>query len=109
MAARILLRLPHSSIRHGIGRLRVTLHQSRAEIALPAAVRRASSISLMGSGLGNVGLDKLALSIRGVLDAAGVAGLSLDHRCVPLSDIEATWAEPDQGRRVVYTVGTGFA
>ncbi len=77
---------------------------SGAEIALPAAVLRASAISLMGSGLGSVGLDRLILAVGGVLGAVGVAGLSLDHRCVPLTDIEATWAVPDRGRRIVYTI-----
>ena len=75
------------------------------EIALPAAVLRSSAISMMGSGLGSVGLDRLADAIRGVLGAARAAGLSLDHRAVPLAEVEASWAAPDQGRRIVYTTG----
>lgn len=71
-----------------------------AEIGLPAAVLRSSSIEMKGSGLGSVGLPRLVAAIEGVLHAASLANLTLDHRAVPLSQVTATWEE--SGQRIVY-------
>ena len=75
---------------------------SGVEIALPGAVLRSSAITMMGSGLGSVGLDRLVAAIAGVLQAAGAAGLTLDHRVVPLSEVAAAWHDGD-ARRLVFT------
>ncbi len=76
-----------------------------AEIALPAAVLRSSAIEMMGSGLGSVGIDRLVASIGGVLRAAVAAGLTLDHRTVPLSDVERAWNQDQDARRTVFVTG----
>lgn len=73
-----------------------------AEIAMPAAVLRSSSIEMVGSGLGSVGLDQLLSSIAGVLGAAATTNLTLAYRPVPLSEVEATWN--DDGERIVYRI-----
>lgn len=73
---------------------------SGAEIALPAAVLRSSSIEMKGSGLGSLGLPRLVASIEGVFKAAAVAGLALDYRAVPLANVAKTWTE--DGQRIVY-------
>lgn len=70
------------------------------EIALPAAVLRASAIEIMGSGLGSVGLQSLITAIDGVFQAAAKAKLTLDYHAVPLAEVAATWG--DQGQRIVY-------
>lgn len=71
-----------------------------SEIALPAAVLRSSTIEMMGSGLGSVGLPRLVAAIDGVLRAATKAELVLDYRAVPLSQVAATWNDKEQ--RIVY-------
>lgn len=76
---------------------------SGAEIAMPAAVLRSSSIEMKGSGLGSVGLPRLVASIDGVFKAASAAGLTLDSQAIPLSDVAATWRQ--EGQRTVYTIG----
>ena len=76
---------------------------SGREIAVPAAVLRSSAIEMMGSGFGSIRFERLTVAIQGVLQAARRAGLTLEYRCVPLSEIDATWGEPDAGRRIIYT------
>ena len=71
-----------------------------ADITMPAAVLRSSAIEMKGSGLGSVALPRLVAAIDGVFHAAAGAGLTLDHRVIPLADIAATWT--DEGRRTVY-------
>jgi NADPH:quinone reductase-like Zn-dependent oxidoreductase len=76
-----------------------------AEIAMPAAALRSSSIVMMGSGLGSVGLDRLIASIAGVMDAAGPAGLTTALRTVPLAEVTAAWGVKDDQRRTVFVTG----
>lgn len=71
-----------------------------AEIALPAAILRSSAIELKGSGLGSVSPPRLLAAIGGVFEAAPKAGLRLDHRALPLTEVSATWG--DEGLRPVY-------
>jgi len=71
-----------------------------AELALPAAVLRSSSIEIKGSGLGSVGLPRLVAAIDGVFQAAAKAELALDYRTVPLAQVTATWTA--EGQRIVY-------
>ncbi len=73
---------------------------SGAEIAIPAAVLRSSSIEMKGSGFGSVGLPRFIAAIAGVFGAAAEAGLALDYRTVPLAQVTETWR--DEGRRIVY-------
>jgi NADPH:quinone reductase-like Zn-dependent oxidoreductase len=73
-----------------------------AEIAMPAAALRSSSIEMKGSGLGSVGLPRLVAAINGVFQAASTANFSLDCQSVPLTDVSTTWNA--DGRRIVYTV-----
>lgn len=72
-----------------------------AEIPMPAAVLRSTSIEMLGSGLGSVGIDQLLASIDGVLRSAVSADLTLEHRLVPLAAIGAAWSR--SGERIVFT------
>jgi len=77
---------------------------SGQEIALPAAVLRSSAITLMGSGLGSVPLDRLVACIAGVFQAAVPSGFKIAAAPVPLSQVEQAWSLADSARRTVFTV-----
>ncbi|MBN3826080.1 zinc-binding alcohol dehydrogenase family protein [Burkholderia sp. Ac-20384] len=78
-----------------------------ADVLLPGAVLRATAIELMGSGLGSVSLPRLLASVRGVFDAAGPAGLTIETRAVPLADVGAHWSDTSSVVRPVFTMGDG--
>ncbi len=75
---------------------------SGADITLPGAVLRSSSITLMGSGIGSVPFERLLAAIDGVLQAAYVKRFEIVTDAVPLADVAATWSR--QGGRTVFTV-----
>ncbi len=77
---------------------------SGAEIALPGAVLRSSSIVLMGSGIGSVSLERLLAAIGGVFEAAAAGTLRMDATAVPLSEVAAAWSRA--GERIVFTLAT---
>jgi NADPH:quinone reductase-like Zn-dependent oxidoreductase len=93
----------------GVGGKRIRFVQigslSGAEIALPAAVLRSSSIEMIGSGLGSIGLGRLVAAIRGVIEAAVPIGLDLGFEAIPLRDISAAWSQPHGSDRLVFSVG----
>ncbi len=74
-----------------------------ANAAIPAAALRAKPITIMGSGLGSVSLDRLTACVEAALDAAAIGSLAVEAtRAVPLSDIARGWAAPDDGQRTVF-------
>ena len=76
---------------------------SGAEIALSAAVLRAKPVTLLGSGLGSVSLDRLSACVGAALDMAAAGGFAVEAtRAVSLVDVETAWNEPDGGRRTVF-------
>ena len=75
---------------------------SGADVALPGAVLRSSSITLMGSGMGSVPFDRLLAAIGGVFAAANAKGLRLAANAVPLADVESAWSREDG--RIVFTM-----
>ncbi|KVH60096.1 quinone oxidoreductase family protein [Burkholderia cepacia] len=75
-----------------------------ADVLLPGAVLRATAIELMGSGIGSVSLPRLLASVRGVFDAAGPAGLTIDTRTVPLSAVGEHWSDTSSLVRPVFTM-----
>ncbi|WP_321820401.1 MULTISPECIES: zinc-binding alcohol dehydrogenase family protein [unclassified Burkholderia] len=75
-----------------------------ADVLLPGAVLRATAIELLGSGIGSVSLPGLLASVRGVFDAAGPAGLTLETRTVPLSAVGEHWGDANSRVRPVFTM-----
>lgn len=77
-----------------------------ATLELPGAVLRASAISLFGSGIGSVPLERLMHAVRAVLHAAVPARLEIATRAVPLAELAMHW-QNDVGRaRTVFTNGS---
>jgi NADPH:quinone reductase-like Zn-dependent oxidoreductase len=78
---------------------------SGSDIALPSAVLRSSAITLMGSGVGSVPIERLVASIGELLAAAAPAGFEIAVKSVPLAEVETAWRDDDSARRTVFTVG----
>jgi NADPH:quinone reductase-like Zn-dependent oxidoreductase len=81
---------------------------SGAEIALPSAVLRAAPITLLGSGIGSVGLARLLDAVRGVFGAVAPAGLQIETLAVPLASLDEHWAHERSDVRTVFTMGNGW-
>lgn len=78
---------------------------SGSDITLPSAVLRSSAISLMGSGIGSIPMERLVACAGALLHAAVPAGLQIAAKPVPLAEVERAWAEDDSARRTVFTLG----
>lgn len=74
---------------------------SGANISLPGAVLRSSTIELMGSGIGSVSLTGLMEAIQGMFAAAGAADLQIPLQQAPLAQVERLWAA-DAAERMVF-------
>lgn len=74
-----------------------------AEISMPAGVIRSSGLEIMGSGLGSVSNVRLVRSIASMLQVVHAAGLRIDAKGVPLTEVENAWSA-DSGARVVFTL-----
>ncbi|WP_158814139.1 zinc-binding alcohol dehydrogenase family protein [Methylocapsa sp. S129] len=77
---------------------------SGANITLPSAALRASAISLMGSGIGSVPVDRLLNAIGELFKAAAPGGFKVATQSVPLSEVEQAWTHDDGARRTVFTM-----
>jgi NADPH:quinone reductase-like Zn-dependent oxidoreductase len=72
-----------------------------ANINLPAAALRSSSLELMGSGIGSLSLQGMVRAIKGVLDAAPSAGFTIATKSLPLADVTRAWSEDESRSRIV--------
>ena len=77
---------------------------SGADIQLPAAVLRATAITLLGSGIGSVTLPRLLHAVKEVLNATVPAGLQIATESVPLADLNLHWGSSDSQVRTVFTL-----
>lgn len=77
---------------------------SGAEIELPSAVLRSSAITLMGSGMGSISLERLLHVMSNLLKAAVPAGLKIKTKSLPLADIQQVWVKDDGAGRTVFTI-----
>jgi NADPH:quinone reductase-like Zn-dependent oxidoreductase len=74
---------------------------SGANITLPSAALRSSSLQLMGSGIASVPFPKLRDAIKGVLQAAPSAGFKAAIKPMPLAEVSRAWAAADIDSRIV--------
>jgi NADPH:quinone reductase-like Zn-dependent oxidoreductase len=76
-----------------------------ANITLPGAILRSTSIELMGSGLGSVPLPRIVAAIEAVLKAAVPGRFEVATKPVPLAEVEQVWSSNAFMPRIVFTVG----
>ncbi|MDB6078249.1 MAG: NADPH:quinone reductase-like oxidoreductase [Akkermansiaceae bacterium] len=74
---------------------------SGADIRLPSAVLRSSSLQLMGSGIGSIPFPRLLAAVHAVLEVAPSAGFRIATEAVPLADVTRAWSSGVAGPRVV--------
>lgn len=72
------------------------------ESPIPSAALRATRLQVVGSGQGSVATRDIVAELAELALAVGDGRLAVPVRRVPLSDVEAAWAEPaDGGPRTV--------
>jgi NADPH:quinone reductase-like Zn-dependent oxidoreductase len=77
---------------------------SAANISLPSAALRSSAITLMGSGIGSVTVDKLVAAIGELLQATRPGAFQIATKTVPLSEVEQAWPADTGTPRIVFQI-----
>jgi NADPH:quinone reductase-like Zn-dependent oxidoreductase len=77
---------------------------SGPDITLPSAALRSSAITLMGSGIGSVPVERMVQSIDDLMKATVPAGFKIETKTFPLSQVEGVWAAADNMPRTVFEV-----
>ncbi len=79
---------------------------SAPDITLPSAALRSSAITLMGSGIGSIPIERFVSAIGELMHAAAPGGFKIRTKAVPRSEVEQAWLNDDSARRTVFTVGS---
>jgi NADPH:quinone reductase-like Zn-dependent oxidoreductase len=77
---------------------------SAPEITLPSPALRSSAITLMGSGIGSVPLDRMVQSINELMKATVRGGFEIQTKTFPLSEVEKVWTTADNMPRAVFEI-----
>ncbi len=75
---------------------------SAPNLTLPGAALRSSAITLMGSGIGSIPLDRIMKSIEDLMQAAGPGRFEIATQTFPLSEVARVWAAPNSLPRAVF-------
>jgi NADPH:quinone reductase-like Zn-dependent oxidoreductase len=77
---------------------------SAPDITLPSAALRSSAITLMGSGIGSIPVNRMVSAIGDLMQAAVPGGFQIITRTVPLSDVENVWTTAESIPRTVFQI-----
>jgi NADPH:quinone reductase-like Zn-dependent oxidoreductase len=77
---------------------------SASDISLPSAALRSSAITLMGSGIGSVPVDRMVKSIDDLMKATVPGGFEIETKTFPLSEVEKVWTTADNMPRAVFEI-----
>jgi len=77
---------------------------SAPNITLPSAALRSSAITLMGSGIGSIPMDRLLKSIGDLMQATVPCGFEIATVTFPLSEVEHVWAAANGTPRTVFQI-----
>jgi len=70
--------------------------------AIPSAVLRSSTLSIVGSGQGSVGVRDILAELPAIAEAITEGRFEIDAVAVPLAEVEQAWADaPLTDRRIV--------
>jgi NADPH:quinone reductase-like Zn-dependent oxidoreductase len=77
---------------------------SAPNITLPSAALRSSAITLMGSGIGSIPVERIVKSIDDLLHATVSGGFEIATKTFPLSEVEHVWDAPNSMPRTVFRI-----
>ena len=77
---------------------------SAPNITLPSAALRSSAITLMGSGIGSIPVDRIMRSVDDLMKATVPGGFAIKTKTVPLTDVARAWATADSTPRIVFEI-----
>jgi NADPH:quinone reductase-like Zn-dependent oxidoreductase len=77
---------------------------SAPNITLPSAALRSSAITLMGSGIGSISIDRLVKSISELMQATVSGGFKISTKAFPLSEVERIWESAHSKPRTVFRI-----
>ena len=77
---------------------------SASDITLPSAALRSSAITLMGSGIGSIPVDRIVKSIDDLMQATIPGGFVIDTKTFPLSEVENVWTTAGNIPRTVFQI-----
>jgi NADPH:quinone reductase-like Zn-dependent oxidoreductase len=75
---------------------------SAPNITLPSATLRSSAITLMGSGIGSIPIDRMVNSIEELMQATIASGFEIATKTYPLSEVEQVWGAASGKSRTVF-------
>jgi NADPH:quinone reductase-like Zn-dependent oxidoreductase len=75
---------------------------SAPNITLPSAALRSSAITLMGSGIGSIPIDRMVNSIEELMQATIASGFEIATNTYPLSEVEQVWDAASGMSRTVF-------
>jgi NADPH:quinone reductase-like Zn-dependent oxidoreductase len=75
---------------------------SAPNITLPSAALRSSAITLMGSGINSIAVDRLVKSIDELMQATVPGGFKIATKILPVSEVEQVWAAAESMPRIVF-------
>ena len=77
---------------------------SAPNITLPSAALRSSAITLMGSGIGSITMDRIVKSIGELMQAAVPGGFEIATKTFSLSEVENIWTKTGNMPRTVFQI-----
>ncbi len=77
---------------------------SAPNITLPSAALRSSAITLMGSGMGSIPMDRIVKSIDDLMKATVPGGFAIETRTFPLAEVEHVWPAANSMPRTVFQI-----
>jgi len=77
---------------------------SASDITVQSAALRSSAITLMGSGIGSIPIDRIVKSIDDLMKATVPGGFAIQIKTFPLSEVETVWATADNVPRAVFAM-----
>jgi NADPH:quinone reductase-like Zn-dependent oxidoreductase len=77
---------------------------SAPNITLPSAALRSSAITLMGSGIGSIPVNRMIKAIDELIKATVPGGFQITTKTVPLSDVEHVWSTAESLPRTVFQI-----
>jgi NADPH:quinone reductase-like Zn-dependent oxidoreductase len=103
-AESVLAAISQKGLSHASRRIRFVQIGNSAgpKISLAGATLRSSGLELLGSGFGSASLQEIMKAVGDFIQAADKSGFYVPTKTASLRDVEALWATPEKGSRLVF-------